>query len=75
MGSDQNNCVADPTDIEIELIKLAGGGRLLRLIEPKSGLTLERELDPKRPVRAQREALAKVFRAALAQSELPSVVQ
>jgi hypothetical protein len=51
--------------IQIELIKLATGVRLLQFTEPRSGLALERTLDPKVPVSAQKEALAKVFQAAL----------
>ena len=57
-------------DIEIELIKLVGGVRLVRFTEPKSGLALERKLDPNRPVNDQKKALAKVFQAALTQAEL-----
>jgi hypothetical protein len=56
--------------IQIELIKLATGARLLRLTESTPGLALERTLDPKVPVRAQKEALAKVFQAALDQAQL-----
>lgn len=57
-------------DIEVELVKLASGARLLRLTERKSGLTLERKLDPNRPVSDQQEALAKVFQAALTRAAL-----
>jgi hypothetical protein len=64
--------VADRNKIEIELIKLASGVRLLRFTEPKSGLTLERKLDANRPVTEQKDALAKVFQAALVQAELTS---
>jgi hypothetical protein len=67
MGSDDNGCVADRNKIEVELIKLASGARLLRFTEPKSGLALERKLDPNRPVSEQKDALAKVFQAALEQ--------
>jgi hypothetical protein len=70
MRSDDNGCVADHNKIEIELIKLASGARLLRFTEPKSGLTLERKLDPNRPVSEQKDALAKVFQAALEQAQL-----
>src|SRR4029077_8581143 len=66
-GSDENGCVAHRNTIQIELIKLATGARLLRLTEPTSGLALGRTLDPKVPVSAQKEALAKVFQAALKQ--------
>jgi hypothetical protein len=61
--------VANRNNIEIELIKLASGARLLRFTEPKSGLTLERKLDPNRPVTPQKQQLAKVFEATLAQAE------
>ena len=57
-------------NIEIELVKLASGVRLLRFTEPTSGLAVERRLDPKVPVSAQKEALAKVFQAALDQAQL-----
>jgi hypothetical protein len=57
-------------NIEIELVKLASGARLLRFTEPKSGLTLERKLDPSRPVSDQKEALTKVSQAALTQAAL-----
>ena len=56
--------------IQIELIKLATGARLLRLTEPTPGLALGRTLDPKVPVSAQKEALAKVFQAALKRAQL-----
>ena len=32
-------------DIELLLLKLADGGRILRLSEPRSGLCLEKRLD------------------------------
>ena len=56
--------------IQIELIKLISGERLLRLTEPVSGLALEKKLDPKQPVVRQRERLFSVFEAALARAEL-----
>jgi hypothetical protein len=62
--------VAHRNTIQIELIKLATGARLLRLTDSTSGLALERALDPKVPVSAQKEALAKVFQAALKQAQL-----
>jgi hypothetical protein len=62
--------VANRNKIEIELIKLASGARLLRFTEPKSGLTLERQIDPNRPISAQKDALAKIFQAALTQAKL-----
>ena len=56
--------------IQIDLIKLISGERLLRLTEPQSGLALEKKLDPKQPVVRQRERLFSVFEAALARAEL-----
>jgi hypothetical protein len=62
--------VANSNTIQIELIKLADGVRLLRFTEPRSGLAVERRLDRKLPVSAQKVALAKVFQAALDQAQL-----
>ncbi len=62
--------MANRNNIEIELVKLASGARLLRFTEPKSGLTLERKLDPNRPVSEQKQALVKVFEVALTQAAL-----
>ena len=56
--------------IQIDLIKLISGERLLRLTEPQSGLALEKKLDPTQPVARQRERLFSVFEAALARAEL-----
>ena len=62
--------VFDRNKIQIELIKLAGGERLMRLTEPASGLTLERKLDPQPAVVRQKERLLDVLEAALARAEL-----
>ena len=56
--------------IQIDLIKLISGERLLRLTEPLSGLALEKKLDPQQPVVRQRERLFSVFEAARARAEL-----
>ena len=56
--------------IQIDLIKLVSGERLLRLTEPQSGLSLEKKLDAKQPVVRQKERLLGVFEAALARAEL-----
>lgn len=56
--------------IEIELIKLESGERLLRLTEPRSGLSLERKLNPDLPITDQKTHLLSVFDAALARAEL-----
>jgi hypothetical protein len=69
-GSDDNDCMANRGDIQIELVKLPGGGRLLRLAEPRSGLTLERKLDAKRSVHDQKQQLLDVFAAALERAQL-----
>jgi len=64
--------MADRNKIQIDLIKLVGGERLLRLTEPESGLSLEKKLNPREPVASQKERLLGVFSAALAQAELAS---
>ncbi len=56
--------------IKTDLVKLANGGRLLRLTEAESGLSLERKLDPKQPVLRQKRQLLRVFEAALRRAEL-----
>ena len=60
----------DRTNIQIDLIKLVGGERLIRLTEPQSGLALEKKLDPEQPLVRQKERLLGVFEAALARAEL-----
>ena len=62
--------MVDRSKIQIDLIKLADGQRLLRLTEPQSGLALEKKLDPQKPVASQKEKLFGVFEAALARAEL-----
>ncbi|HEY9172248.1 MAG TPA: hypothetical protein VI136_08200 [Verrucomicrobiae bacterium] len=62
--------MTDRNNIQIDLIKLAGGDRLLRLSEAQTGLSLEKKLDPRKPVVGQKEKLLGVFQAALAQAEL-----
>ena len=52
-------------DIELLLLKLADGARVLRLSEPKSGLCLEKRLDPKQSVARQKERWQQVFKAML----------
>ncbi len=61
--------MADQDKIEVELIKLVSGERLLRLTEPHSGLSLEKKLDPKQPVVRQKKQLLSVFEAALARAQ------
>ena len=57
-------------NIQMDLIKLVGGERLLRLTEPQSGLSLEKKLDPRKPVAAHKDGVLGVFDAALARAEL-----
>jgi hypothetical protein len=61
--------MVDRKNIRIDLIKLGGGGRPLRLTEPRSGLAFEKKLDPQKPVAGQNEKLFGVFEAALARVE------
>lgn len=48
-------------DIELLLLKLADGGRILRLSEPQSGLCLEKRLDAQESVARQKERWKNVF--------------
>ena len=66
----KNKLMVDRKNIQIDLIKLVSGERLLRLTEPQSGLALEKKLDPQKPVASQKEKLFAVFEAALARAEL-----
>ncbi len=52
-------------NIEILLLKLADGGRILRLCEPRSGLCLEKRLDAQESVARQKERWSHVFLAML----------
>ena len=62
--------MADRATIQFDLVKLVGGGRILRLTEPQSGLTLEKKLAPADAVVRQKEKLLRVFEAALARAEM-----
>lgn len=55
--------------IQIDLIKLTDGNRLLRLTDPTSGMSLECKIDMAKPVHNQKERLLTVFEAALARAE------
>ena len=59
----------DRSEIQIDLIKLVEGGRLLRVSEPQSGLSLERKIDNKRPVHDQKRELIEIFEATLARAQ------
>ena len=52
-------------DIEMLLLKLTDGARILRLSDPKSGLCLEKRLDPAQSVAHQKKRWARVFTAML----------
>jgi len=56
--------------IQIDLVKLVDGERLLRLTHLPLGLVLEQKLDSKQAVARQKKRLFDVFEAALAQAEL-----
>lgn len=56
--------------IQIEIIKLAAGERVIRLSEPDSGLALEQRLNPKEPVARQKQRLQTAFEAARARCDL-----
>ncbi|HEV2436766.1 MAG TPA: hypothetical protein VG077_12270 [Verrucomicrobiae bacterium] len=62
--------MVDRDKIQFDLVKLLNGGRLLRLTEPQSGLTLEKKLAPTDAVVRQKEKLFQAFEAALARVEL-----
>jgi hypothetical protein len=70
MVSKNIKAMIDREKIEMELIKLKSGERLLRLTEPRSGLSLERKLNPDRSVTDQKKQLLSVFEAALTRAEL-----
>ena len=52
-------------NIELLLLKLADGGRILRFSEPQSGLCLEKRLDSQESVAGQKERWKHVFVAML----------
>jgi hypothetical protein len=59
-------------DIEMLLLKLADGVRILRLSDPQSGLCLEKRLDPTQSIARQKQRWAQVFTAML-ERELAAV--
>jgi hypothetical protein len=61
----KNNAMRTEQKIRTELVRLSTGGRLLRLTEPGSGLTLERALDAKQPVLRQMKQLLDMLNGAL----------
>jgi hypothetical protein len=60
-------------DVEMLLLKLADGARILRFSEPESGLCLEKRLDPAQPVARQKEHWEQVF-ASIWEHELDAAV-
>jgi hypothetical protein len=62
--------VAETPKIEMELVKLSDGGRLLRLFDRETGMSLERKLDPSKPVLRQKNQLLAIFDAALARAHV-----
>jgi hypothetical protein len=62
--------MVDRDKIQFDLVKLLNGGRVLRLTDPQSGLTLEKKLAPTDAVVRQKEKLLRAFEAALARVEL-----
>ncbi len=56
--------------IEVDLVKLTSGERLMRLTYPPLGLVLEKKLEANRPVARQKTQLFDIFEAALAKAEL-----
>lgn len=60
----------DRRDMQIDLVKLVGGERLLRITETRSGMTLEKRISAGEPVHRQKQKLLAVFEAALANVQL-----
>jgi len=52
-------------EIQIDLVKLSNGERLLRLTESQSGLALEKKLSPKESVVRRKKTLLRAFEAVL----------
>ena len=49
----------------IDLLRLADGTRLIRVADTASGTTLERRIDPTRPLARQKELVVTALRALL----------
>ena len=56
--------------IQITLLRLKDGTRLLRLSEPETGLAFERALNHNRPLLRQKQALRALFDSMLQRAEL-----
>ena len=51
------------SDTRVESIRLADGQRVFRVLDARTGLCLERVVDPAKPVRPQTERLVKALQA------------
>ena len=54
-----------PEPLQIELLQLADGARILRVTDSLTATALERRLDPAQPVVRQKETVARALRAVL----------
>jgi hypothetical protein len=54
-----------PDTIQMALLRLQDGSRLLRLSEPETGLALERALNPDRSVVRQKPQLKALFQSVI----------
>ena len=70
MAFGENKVVSHRDKIQVELIRLSGGSRLLRLNYAPLGLVLEHPLNSELPLVRQKERMFSVFEAALAKAEL-----
>jgi len=48
-------------EIEIELVNLTTGGRLMRLTDAASGLTIEHDIKPDQPIHIQKQHILSEF--------------
>lgn len=55
--------------IQITLLRLKDGSRLLRLSEPETGLALERTLNPSRPMLRQQQQLKALFESMIQRAD------
>jgi hypothetical protein len=68
----ENKSVSNSDKIQVDLVKLASGERLLRLTDKLSGMALEYTLEAHQSVARQSNRLRRVFEALLAQAQLIS---
>ena len=57
-------------NIQITLLRLKDGSRLLRLSEAETGLALERTLNPNRPLLRQKQQLKALFEAMIQRTDV-----